>query len=386
MVCRGWRIVRRVGRVFRPAACLLTGALLALTPQPEWRRATPDFELSFPRDHGPHDGFKTEWWYFTGLLRTEDAGVPEAGPDLGYQFTIFKVGVLPEAPASTSPWSTGDLLMGHMAATDLGDGTHVFEEILYRAAPPFAGFGGADAGDTIAWSLPPAGTEGRWSLTRTETGFSVTGAGVGLSLSLALDTASAMVLQGPGGFSRKSDEPGRASMYYSYTDLVTTGRIDWGSGERSVVGTSWMDHEFSSDPLETGQMGWDWFSLRLDDGREVMAFQLRDSTGAAGFRHLTVVDADGSVSYADDSEWSLSGSAPWTSPETGAPYPQNWSLQSPTYDLDLTIAAFHPAAENVSVRVPGLHYWEGPVTITGTSGGAGYLEMTGYGDGSRPAL
>ena len=208
-------------------------------------------------------------------------------------------------------------------------------------------------------------------------------------MDLQLDTVSALVFQGPNGYSRKSAEEDRASMYYSYTDLRTSGTITIEGQDRAVTGTGWMDHEFSSDPLEEAQVGWDWFSLRLGDGRAVMAYQLRDAEGQPGYGHLTVVGPRGTVSYPEPESWALTPDVPWTSTATGASYPQQWTLVSGTHDLALTISAIHPDTENVSRRVPGLYYWEGPVQVTGPSGrvlGAGYLEMTGYGEGSRPAL
>lgn len=380
------RTLRTLGFALPTAA-----ALLAMAPQPEWRRARPDYEWSFPRDHGAHPGYKTEWWYFTGLVGDEGT---DAGPaDLGYQFTLFKVGILPTAPSSGSPWATSDVLMGHMAITDLDTGTHLFREVLYRAAPPLAGFPTGPENDTIAWSLAPPGTSGRWLLRTTETGFALAGAAADLAMDLALDTISPLVFQGPGGYSRKSALEGRASMYYSYTDLRTSGTVEVAGESRSVAGTSWMDHEFSSEPLEEGQVGWDWFSVRLDDGRAVMAFQLRDSTGTPGFRHLTVRGPGEEVTYPGAGEWSLTPQttprAAWESSETDAIYPVGWTLRLPGEDAAWTVAALESAAENVSKRVPGLFYWEGPVEVTDSGGsviGRGYLEMTGYGEGSRPAL
>ena len=370
-----------------PAAAGALAALvvMASSPQPDgWLRADPDYEWSFPRDHGPHSGYKTEWWYFTGFLEEGD----EQEPTLGYQFTIFKVGIVAEEPGSGSTWATSDVLMGHMAVTDLVSGTHEFREVLYRASPPLAGFGDPDQ-DLIAWSLAPPGTPGRWELERSPTGFHLSGTGAGLSLDLALDTVSSMVFQGPGGYSPKSHREGRASMYYSYTDLATQGTVVVGDATRPVSGVTWMDHEFSSEPLEEGQVGWDWLSLRLEDGGAVMAFQLRDASGTAGFRHLTLIAPDGAVRYPDPDEWSIEPSRPWTSPETGAAYPMAWSLAVPGFDFDLEISALHPSQENISERVQGLYYWEGAVRAGAPDGGLlgrGYLEMTGYGEGSRPAL
>ncbi|MGI9628366.1 MAG: lipocalin-like domain-containing protein [Longimicrobiales bacterium] len=376
----------------RSAVVLVTGLVAlflssqAQGPQTEgeWNVADPDYIWEFPKDHWPHEGFKTEWWYFTGLLHEGDA----QEPTLGYQFTVFKIGIVPEVPPAESEWSAANVLMGHLAGTDLASGTHRFSEVLNRAASPLAGFEEPDT-PLIAWSLPPPGTEGRWELSLTETGFRFQGVDGDLLLDLRTDTASTLVFQGPGGYSRKSDTQGRASMYYSYTDLVTEGTVSLDGQTRRVAGTSWMDHEFSSNPLDEAQVGWDWFSLRLNDGRALMAFQLRDASGAPGFGHLSLVETDGSVRYLSDEEWSLSPGGMWTSPETDAAYPVSWHLSIPGSGLELEVQAVVRPQENVSERVPNLYYWEGAVAVRSPSGaplGEGYLEMTGYGEGSRPAL
>lgn len=369
---------------FPPAAGQEAPAASAGQPSSSWRFATPGYDWSFPRDHGPHAGYKTEWWYFTGLLSEPERDEPS----LGYQFTIFRVGVVPEPPASRSPWATPDVLMGHLAVTNLVDGTHAFREVLYRAAPPLARFGSPE--DTlIAWSLAPPGTEGRWTLARSGEGFRIAALAPDVGVDLALRPGSELVFQGPGGFSPKSAAGDQGSMYYSYVDLTTAGTVTVGGRALSVTGTSWMDHEFSSDPLDADQVGWDWFSLRLDDGRAVMAFQLRDRSGDTDFEQLTLVEPDGSVRWVDGSAWSLEPERTWTSPATGAAYPVDWTLRAPDHGLELSATAILDEQENVSSRVPGLYYWEGAIRLTDPTGrvvGQGYLEMTGYGEGSRPAL
>jgi len=371
---------------------LLTAALAGTLTTPvqvgEWQRADPAYAWDFPRDHGPHPGYKTEWWYFTGLL-AEDG---QAEPTLGYQFTIFKVGIVPERPTADSPWATPDVLMGHLAVSDLETGRHEFSEVLYRAAPPLASFGPGGSLENdglIAWSLAPAGTPGRWELSFVDGGFRFGGAGPGVGLDLAADTTSAMIFQGPGGYSRKADREDRASMYYSYTDLETSGQVTLDGRTLEVLGTTWMDHEFSSDPLEESQVGWDWFSIRLEDGRALMAFQLRDDEGRPDFRHFTLVGADHSTRYLTEDEWTLTPGEAWISEETGAAYPVSWRLTLPGEGHDLSVRAYFPDQENVSRRIADLYYWEGAVTVESDAGqtlGEGYLEMTGYGKGSRPAL
>ncbi len=409
-----------------------------LTPLPAsassgWLAADPDYPWSFPEDHGPHFGYKTEWWYFTGVLATNPASdalptgtsaaqAPSgAQGELGYQFTIFKIGLVPPGsepdhvaglpefmrslPESTgdarsaSRWSASSLLMGHAAVGDPAAGRHLFAEVLYRAgrlhpsAPLLAGFGsvGADASQ-IAWSRGPPGTASPWGLAVQGDGFAFSAAddAVGLALSLVVEPTRPILLQGPNGFSRKSAQAGRASMYYSRPRLATTGTVRIGETEYDVTGTSWMDHEFSSDPLAPEQAGWDWMSLRLDNGTDVTAFRLRRADGRTDYRAATLAAGSGSAPRRLGSgEWSMAPGRTWTSPATGATYPVEWTLELPEPVGRLVVRAVFPSQENVSSRVASLHYWEGLVrafTVDGTPAGKGYLEMTGYGEGSRPAL
>ena len=426
-----------------------------------WLAADPDYPWSFPEDHGPHFGYKTEWWYFTGILAANPASdalptgtsatqAPHGSQgELGYQFTIFKIGLVPPGsepdhvaslpestgglPESTgdarsaSRWSASSLLMGHAAVGDPAAGRHLFAEVLYRAGrlhpvadapvaadspvaadgpvapggpeaaspygPLLAGFGsvGADTSQ-IAWSRGPPGTPSPWGLAVQGDGFAFSAAddAVGLALSLVVEPTRPIVLQGPNGFSRKSAQAGRASMYYSRPRLATTGTVQIGETEYDVTGTSWMDHEFSSDPLAPEQAGWDWMSLRLDNGGDVTAFRLRRADGRADYRAATLTAGSGSEPRRLGSgEWSMAPGRTWTSPATGAAYPVEWTLELPEPVGRLVVRAVFPSQENISSRVAKLHYWEGLVrafTVDGTLAGEGYLEMTGYGEGSRPAL
>lgn len=458
----GGTIARRAALATLVAVALATGAGCSPSPSPDstaadddlaplpastpsgWLAADPDYPWSFPEDHGPHFGYKTEWWYFTGVLATNPAGVLAANQgelgyqdELGYQFTIFKIGLVPPGsepdhvaglpestgglPESTgdarsaSRWSASSLLMGHAAVGDPAAGMHLFAEVLYRAgrlhpavadpvaaagvgpaspsAPLLAGFGsvGADA-PQIAWSRGPPGTRSPWGLAVQGDGFAFSAAddAVGLALSLVVKPTRPILLQGPNGFSRKSAQAGRASMYYSRPRLATTGTVRIGETEYDVTGTSWMDHEFSSDPLAPEQAGWDWMSLRLDNGTDVTAFRLRRADGQTDYRAATWAAGSGSAPRRLGSgEWSMAPGRTWTSPATGATYPVEWTLELPEPVGRLVVRAVFPSQENVSSRVARLHYWEGLVrafTVDGTPAGKGYLEMTGYGEGSRPAL
>lgn len=350
----------------------------------EWRQAGPGHAWSFPQDHYAHPGFKTEWWYVTGQL---------TGPDhrrLGYQFTLFRVGILPQAPVLDSDWSASDLVMGHVAITDLAAGTHTFSEILFRAVPGLGGFG-APGDSVLAWGRAPAGTPGRWEFRwHPDDRFALSAHDhrQGLALELDLTPLRPLSLQGPGGFSVKDPARETGSLYYSYTRLATRGVVVSGGDTLRVEGLSWLDREIFSSELAAAQVGWDWFSLQLDDGRDLMLYQLRDAAGAIHAASGTLVEPAGEVVYLARGDWRLEPTRTWRSPQTGGEYPVAWRLTVPAAALDVTVEAVLDDQENLSRRMPGLVYWEGAVAARGLGGevvvGRGYAELTGYGGNRLP--
>ncbi len=370
--------------MFRTMVALVMG--IGIATRADWTPATPDYQWSFPGDHWTHDGFKTEWWYFTGHLGTETA--PERR--FGYQFTIFRVGVSPDDPPLQSNWAARNLFMGHAAVTDLTDGRHVFSEVLYREIPMLASFN-AFPDTTIAWSRAVAGSQGDWRLVWNGSAFDFTmrddRRGIGLALSTAPERP--LIFQGPNGYSQKGTEVGAASLYYSMTRLRTSGTLTVGGTTHAVRGRSWMDKEFGSNQLSDRQRGWDWFSIQLDDGRDIMLYVLRDADGKTDFRQGTLVPPSGPPMFMDSTAWQVSSTRRWTSPETGTDYPAGWSVWIAGVEQDLVLTPRLPHQENVSDLIADLFYWEGAVDVRSPSGarlGAGYVELTGYGAGSRPAL
>ncbi|MDE2886871.1 MAG: carotenoid 1,2-hydratase [Gemmatimonadota bacterium] len=365
----------------------LAFCLLAIAPWAhagEWKAARPDYPWSFPSDHWARDGYKTEWWYFTGHLSSED------GRRFGYQFTFFRVGMLPRRPALDSEWATGNLIMGHAAIGDRESQRHHFSEVIYRITPMLGGFG--EYPDTlIAWSRAPAGTDALWTLRWSNSGFDFAMADSRQRMGFTLSTRpeKEMIFQGPNGFSRKGNTEAAASQYYSFTRLATTGEIMLNGERLAVTGESWMDKEFGSNQLEAHQVGWDWFSLQLDDGREVMLYVLRDTTGAADFAHGTIVSAAGQTRYLAPEAFSIRATQTWESPETDAVYPSRWEIALPAEDLRMSIRPVMADQENRSALIKSMFYWEGAVEITDPERkriGQGYVELVGYGTGSRPRL
>jgi predicted secreted hydrolase len=389
-----WRSCRlppgaeRSGRGNRRTLPALLAAGLALgaaAAEPAWRPADPGHRWSFPADHRAHPDHRNEWWYFTGLLEAE--GVP--GRRFGYQLTFFRAGLAAAPPRLDSAFAAGQAVMAHLTVTDLASGTHVFSELLWRAAPLTGGF--PSEGELLAWALPPAGTAGRWSVQLAPDGFALSArdASRRVALDLTLRASGPPVLQGPNGFSRKSAQEGYASLYYSLPRLATAGVIEVGGERYRVRGTTWMDKEFGSAQLAPGQVGWDWFSLRLADGRDLMLYALRRADGSADFRRATLALPTGEVQLLEPEEWSAAPLARWRSPRSGAEYPSGWRIEVPSAGLALEVRPEVAGAENVSALVPGLAYWEGPVrvvTADGRPAGEGYVELTGYGAGSRPPI
>ena len=214
---------------------LMLGALLCAAIHPvdaggrddgvDWMIARSGRAWSFPKDHRAHPGFRTEWWYFTGHLSCDDS--PERR--FGYQFTLFRIGLLRDAPELDSDWDAASLIMGHAAITDLARGEHRFTDLLYRESPHLGSFP-RPPDLQIGWVRPPAGTGAPWTLRFDDAAFQIAmrDDARGMDLQLILQPAKPIVLHGAGGLSRKGREPGAASHYYSITRLQTGGSLRLG--------------------------------------------------------------------------------------------------------------------------------------------------------------
>ena len=350
-----------------------------------WLPADPAHRWEFPRDHYAHPEYRNEWWYFTGTVTAAD----DPSRRFGYQLTFFRVGLLSAPPALDSAWATGQAVMAHAAITDVARGDHVFSEVLWRAVPLLGGFG-APRDPILAWARAPAGTDARWSVALADGSFrlSMRDDARGTALELVLRPERPVALQGPNGYSRKAAQDGFASLYYSVTRLATEGTLTSSGGTFHVRGESWMDRELGSSELAPAQVGWDWWSLRLADGRDLMLYMLRRADGSTDWRYGTLVERDGTVRLLAPEAWSVSTRETWQSPG-GARYPAGWDVTVPGEGIRLRLEPLVAGAENRSSLAGGLAYWEGPVRLTGADGrpaGAGYVELTGYGEGTKPRI
>lgn len=321
----------------------------------------------FPEDHGAHPRHKQEWWYYTGNLTGDD------GRRFGFQLTFFRFALHPEPPQRASRWATNQVYMAHFALTDIAGRKFHRAERFARAALDLAGAQGEPYRVWLEdWHAQGTGKD-IWP-TRLHA------ATDDFALDLTLAPRKPLVLQGDRGLSRKGEAPEQNSYYYSYTRLAARGSVRVGAKTYRVEGESWMDREWSTAALGENQAGWDWFSLQLDDGRELMLYRLRRKDGSIDPASSgTLIGRDGSYSHLRRNEFELTPLAMWRSAETAIQYPLRWRISVPRAGLSLQIAPALDAQEmNLSVR-----YWEGAVTARGTAGGApvsgtGYLELAGY--------
>jgi predicted secreted hydrolase len=261
--------------------------------------------------------------------------------------------------------------------------------VFYRAVPLLGGFGSyPDA--VLAWSRGPAGTDADWRLLWNGEAFDfeMQDAEARFGFSLSTRPAKPLIFQGPNGWSRKGEGASAASQYYSFTRLATTGQVTLDGKTYRVTGQSWMDKEFGSHQLGEQQVGWDWFSLQLDDQREIMLYLLRDQQGNIDFAGGTVVQSDGQVQYLSQDAFTVTVQERWKSATTSGIYPSRWVIAIPGANVEVDVMPEIADQENRSRLLPKLYYWEGAVILRqdGQSIGKGYVELTGYGTSSRPAI
>ena len=345
----------------RLAAFLMVLPLLA-----QYRAALPGYRYEFPRDHFNHPNFQTEWWYYTGNLKAAD------GHRFGFELTFFRQAV--SRAARTSSWDVNDVYLAHLALSDVGGRQYLHLERLNRAGP---GLAGADLVQSRIWN-------GNWE-TRWRGGTQHLHAVADrFTLRLLLASLKPPVINGRDGVSQKAAGPGRASYYISLTRLSARGELTLDERKFQVEGTAWMDHEFFTHLLDPSQAGWDWFSLQLDDGSELMLYRLRRKDGTVDpYSAGTYVDPLGHSRFLAGDAFSLDPGERWTNPDSGTTYPLRWRVRVPSLNIELEISTPLANQEFIGGSRFAPSYWEGAIDIHGESSGhsvkgAGYLELTGY--------
>jgi predicted secreted hydrolase len=324
----------------------------------------------FPRDHGAHPEYRTEWWYFTGNLEDQKGNL------YGYQLTFFRHGARQKAARPSNPWSVRDIYLAHFALTDVSNENFWHGEKVSRTGP---GLAGAGTETLQTWLLD-------WSAQSQDGAIRLKAREKGREIDLLMRPQKPVVLHGKDGLSLKGPGEGQASYYYSLTDLKTLGRLRTYSDSKAVEvkGVSWFDHEFGSNQLAPNQEGWDWFSLHLTDGRELMVYILRLKDGTTEPASSgTLVEPDGKARHLSLEDISVEVVDHWQSPRSGGIYPSRWRLIVKDGSLDLTLSPSLADQELITGSSTGVTYWEGAVSGKGTSAGRkvqckGYVELTGY--------
>jgi predicted secreted hydrolase len=316
----------------------------------------PGRVFSFPVDHGPHDGFRIEWWYVTANLKDDQ------GREFGAQWTLFRSAL--KATPEGAGWQNQTIWLGHAAVTSA---------TVHHAAERYARGGVGQAGVSVApfnawiddWQLRSQAT-----VDNPLADLQLSARDQRFSYRLRLTSTGPLVLQGDQGFSQKSEQ-GQASYYYSQPFFQASGTLEIDGKTFLVSGPAWLDREWSSQPLTSNQTGWDWFSLHLDSGEQVMLYRMRQKDGEP-YLTGTWIDARGQTQLLHASDISLTPQD--TASVAGREMPIRWSIKIPAKHLDIAITALNPQSW-MDLRIP---YWEGPVHLSGSHAGNGYLEMTGY--------
>lgn len=365
------------GCTVQPAERTVSASVVEAMSAPDdvaFARAYEPLELNFPRDHGGHPEYRTEWWYYTGNLSAAD------GTPFGFQLTFFRNALTPELPERDSALATNQIYMAHFAVTDGGRREHESFDRYSRGAGELAG--------AVGEPLFRVWLED-WGAEEIEPGVqrlvaSAEGENGPVAIDLILRETRAPVFHGLNGLHQKGPEPGNASYYYSLVGLESTGTVTSAGRTTEVTGRSWMDHEFGTSALTAGAVGWDWFSVQFDNGAFLMLYEIRLIDGGVNPNIKgTLIWPDGTQQMVTENDFVLTPTASWTSPRTGYTYPSSWTLTLPELGIDLRI---DPLIEDQEMNVSFV-YWEGAIDVVGTMQGEpvtgrGYAELTGYGEQS----
>jgi predicted secreted hydrolase len=339
--------------------------LAALAPRAsatdDYPPVLPGRGLEFPRDHGAHPAFRTEWWYVTGWL----AG--EGGRPLGFQITFFRS--RPRvAESNPSAFAPRQLLFAHAALADPRERRLVHDQRAARA-----GFGLAEArvGDTEVWAED-------WSLKRGPEGYAARIPAREFTIEAAFKPMQPILLQGDRGYSRKGPLPAQASYYYSQPHLAVSGVVARGARREPVTGSAWLDHEWSSEVMAADAIGWDWIGINLADGGALMAFRMRGREVETFWAGGTLRAADGRVRAFAPDEVGFEPLRRWKSPRTEVEYPVAMRVRAGEVVVELE--PLFDDQELDSRASTGTIYWEGAVRARAGARviGTGYLELTGY--------
>lgn len=361
--------VKKFARLKLGLLALCFVAICLLSSSFTYQLALPGRQMSFPRDHFSHPDFKTEWWYYTGHLEAED------GKNYGYQVTFFRFGLRDrQSEGKENPALFTDFYMAHFALADKQEKKFV---VLERTNRGYGQKAGAAVDRYLVWNE-------NWKVEGRGDNHSIEIKGPDITLRLQLSPAKPPALHGRQGLSQKGEGRGRASYYYSLTRLKTEGELRIRDKKEKVHGLSWMDHEFGTNQLGDDQIGWDWFSVQLENNMEVMLYLIRREDGSVDpYSSGTVVYEGGASRHLHLADFQVEVLERWKSPKSGGHYPIKWRVRIPGENIAMEILPFFPDQELDTRKSTKVTYWEGAVRVRGTHRnkaieGLGYVEMTGY--------
>jgi predicted secreted hydrolase len=332
--------------------------------------ADPSYVYHFPRDHGSHPTFKIEWWYYTGVVKSED------GRTFGFQWTAFRNGLVPESgkKKTLEDFGSQQIFFAHAALSDVQNQKFYFAERRSR--------GFFDEAQASTEKLDVRVQD--FSVMETQGAHQLKAHGNDFELSLQATPKKNLVFHGNKGVTQKDPGACQASHYLSYTRMAVSGQIGVGGETRRVTGEAWMDHEFSSSQLLKKTLGWDWFSLQLDNHEEIMLYFLRDAQGGIlESSSGSLVRAGGGVEPLKKSDIEIRVLSRQVSGASQTEYPSQWQLEIPKYSLSLTLTSAFADQELTTEESTGISYYEGVIHALGKRHhtavkGHGYVELTGY--------
>jgi predicted secreted hydrolase len=373
-----WRMRLLRVRLAMAGCFVIFLALISFTPTlfgQEFKRALPGRTFSFPQDHFSHPEFKTEWWYYSGHLHSQEK------KSFGYQLTFFRTGLNREAK-QRSKWSIQDLYFAHLAITDESKKKFGYLEKISRGSLGEAGASAYKASEKTFriwiedWSIEGTGPAMQ--------NHSLKAGDKNFGIELMLTPEKNPVIHGQNGISQKAEGDGYASHYYSISRLITEGKIFLQNKEIPVKGISWMDHEFGSSQLREYQAGWDWFSIQLANNMELMFYQIRWKDGKLDpYSSGTIIFPNGTHQHLTKNEFQIEVLDRWKSPKSGAVYPSKWKIKVPRHQIELTLSPTVKDQELITKESTRVTYWEGSLKVEGryqggSINGMGYAELTGY--------
>ena len=344
----------------------------------DFKLALPGKIFSFPQDHFSHPEFKTEWWYYSGHLQSQS-------PDkksYGYQLTFFRTALRGETKNQKSKWSIQNLYFAHFALTDESKKKFEYREKISRGS-----LGEAGASTYKKDGKPFRVWIEDWSMEGKEVFLQnhlLRAGDKDFGIEFSLTPEKNPVVHGQNGVSQKAEGEGYASHYYSISRLKTEGKIFLRGKELPAQGISWMDHEFGSSQLRDYQVGWDWFSIQLDNHFELMFYQMRHSNGKIDpYSSGTMIFADGSHHHLSLKAFQIDALEKWRSQKSGATYPSKWSIKVPDHRIELLLTPTIRDQELITKESTRVTYWEGSLRVEGKYQGdpikgVGYVELTGY--------